>query len=262
MVNLFKNVIILVILTLAMHNTGIRADEAQVAENDAIITQKVEDALAADPDFNQLSITVETRDGVVHLDGFVGTPGQIDKAGEIAAGVEGVKSVRNTLISVQESLGEYIDDSVIIGRIMSSFVVEPSVSALNIKVNALNGLVQLSGFADSAEEASKAEEIAAGTKGVRLVRNNIIVKPEGEEGESVGEFIDDSAITAKIKGAFILDRTIRLLDIKVTTFKGVVQLSGFVNFRQEAQKAEETVTGVKGVKSVRNDIIIIGPPPK
>lgn len=72
--------------------------------------------------------------------------------------------------------------------------------------------------------------------------------------ESTGEFVDDSVITTKIKSAFVADKEVSALKISVETFKGTVQLSGFVNSRSEAAKAEQLAWNVKGVKSVRNDI--------
>ncbi|HJV28607.1 MAG TPA: BON domain-containing protein [Aromatoleum sp.] len=72
--------------------------------------------------------------------------------------------------------------------------------------------------------------------------------------ESTGEYLDDSVITTKVKSAFVADKTVKALDIKVETFKGVVQLSGFANTQTEIDRAVELARGVKGVESVRNDI--------
>ena len=72
--------------------------------------------------------------------------------------------------------------------------------------------------------------------------------------ESVGEYIDDTAITTAVKTAFIADTTLKATEINVETFKGVVQLSGFVAQPGDAAKAGEIARGVKGVKSVKNDI--------
>jgi len=55
--------------------------------------------------------------------------------------------------------------------------------------------------------------------------------------ESTGEYLDDSAITAKVKSAFVADKQVSALDIQVSTFKGVVQLSGFAGSRQEIDRA-------------------------
>ncbi|NMF90219.1 BON domain-containing protein [Aromatoleum petrolei] len=72
--------------------------------------------------------------------------------------------------------------------------------------------------------------------------------------ESTGEYIDDSVITTKVKSAFVEDKAVNALDIKVVTFKGAVQLSGFANNPQEIDRAVEIARGVKGVTSVKNDI--------
>jgi len=72
--------------------------------------------------------------------------------------------------------------------------------------------------------------------------------------ESTGEVVDDSWITTKVKAAFVDDPTVSALSIKVDTFKGVVQLSGFANSSNEISRAAEIARGIKGVKSVKNDI--------
>jgi osmotically-inducible protein OsmY len=74
--------------------------------------------------------------------------------------------------------------------------------------------------------------------------------------EGTGEYIDDSVITSKVKAAFAADPTVKATQVKVETFKGTVQLSGFVDSRESAQRAVEIARGVKGVKSVKNDTVI------
>jgi osmotically-inducible protein OsmY len=74
--------------------------------------------------------------------------------------------------------------------------------------------------------------------------------------EGTGEYIDDSLITSKVKAAFAADPTVKATQVKVETFKGTVQLSGFVDSRESAEKAMEIARGVKGVKSVKNDTVI------
>ncbi|MGX4643557.1 BON domain-containing protein [Massilia sp. SYSU DXS3249] len=71
---------------------------------------------------------------------------------------------------------------------------------------------------------------------------------------SAGEYVDDSVITAKVKTAFAADPTVKATEINVETFKGDVQLSGFVAQPGDAQRAVEIARGVKGVTSVKNDI--------
>ena len=77
-----------------------------------------------------------------------------------------------------------------------------------------------------------------------------------KSAESTGEFVDDAAITAKVKTAFVGDPVVSAFAASVETYKGVVQLSGFVNSQEEKDKAEELARGVNGVKSVTNSLIV------
>jgi len=74
--------------------------------------------------------------------------------------------------------------------------------------------------------------------------------------EGTGEYVDDSAITTKVKAAIWTDPTLKVLQINVETFKGEVQLSGFVDSRQSATKAAELARSIKGVVSVKNNLIV------
>ena len=72
--------------------------------------------------------------------------------------------------------------------------------------------------------------------------------------EGTGEYIDDSVITTKVKAAILDEPTLKVFEINVETFKGVVQLSGFVSSQAAVGKASDVARGVRGVKSVKNDI--------
>ena len=72
--------------------------------------------------------------------------------------------------------------------------------------------------------------------------------------EGTGEYFDDAWITTKVKAALVDDPLTKSYQISVETFKGVVQLSGFVATQAEASKAAELARGVKGVTSVKNDL--------
>jgi hypothetical protein len=74
--------------------------------------------------------------------------------------------------------------------------------------------------------------------------------------ESSGQYVDDSAITTKVKAAIFDDPSLKVLQINVETFKGEVQLSGFVDSAQSVRRAGEVARGVTGVKSVKNDLIV------
>ena len=74
--------------------------------------------------------------------------------------------------------------------------------------------------------------------------------------ESTGEYVTDTWITTKVKASLAEDRTVKAHEVNVETFKGVVQLSGFVGSSAEMYQAVRIATGIKGVTSVRNDIRI------
>lgn len=74
--------------------------------------------------------------------------------------------------------------------------------------------------------------------------------------ESSGEYVDDSVITAKIKADLVGDPVTKARDIKVETFKGIVQLSGFVATAAEKDRAGEIARKPRGVVEVKNNIVI------
>ena len=72
--------------------------------------------------------------------------------------------------------------------------------------------------------------------------------------EGTGEYVDDAVITTKVKAAIFNEPTLKSAEINVETFKGVVQLSGFVSSHEDINKAVSLARGVKGVVSVKNDM--------
>jgi osmotically-inducible protein OsmY len=74
--------------------------------------------------------------------------------------------------------------------------------------------------------------------------------------EGTGEYIDDSAITTKVKAEIFDESSLKVFQINVETFKGEVQLSGFVDSSQSVTKAGEIAHNVPGVKSVKNNLIV------
>jgi|SRR5512135_3147369 osmotically-inducible protein OsmY len=74
--------------------------------------------------------------------------------------------------------------------------------------------------------------------------------------EGAGEYVDDSVITTKVKSLLAADDFLKSFQIGVETYKGIVQLSGFVNSQQAVDKAGQIASGVKGVKSVKNNLIV------
>lgn len=75
-------------------------------------------------------------------------------------------------------------------------------------------------------------------------------------GKSAGEYIDDATISTRVKARLIEDDKVKAREVTVETYRGVVQLSGFVSSAAEATRAVESARSVPGVVAVRNDIRI------
>ena len=89
-----------------------------------------------------------------------------------------------------------------------------------------------------------------------LVAAAVVLWSGCSRDKTVGQSVDDSAITAKVKTAFAQDSGVKAMEVKVETYKGAVQLSGWVNTTEEKARAEELAKKVPGVTSVENKIAL------
>jgi hyperosmotically inducible protein len=152
------------------------------------------------------------------------------------------------------TIGTEIDDATITTKVKTAFLTDDYVKGLDIKVETRKGEVQLSGYVDSQQQIDKAVAIAKGIEGVKNVNNEMMVK--GGEA-SVGEKIDDTIITTKVKAALTGDDRIKnSTDIGVETQEGEVQLSGHANDQAQMDRAVEIARGVEGVKNVVNKMSV------
>jgi len=151
----------------------------------------------------------------------------------------------------QQAPGEAIDDTVVTTRVKSALIGDPVTKARQIEVETFRGTVQLSGFVDSAEEKSRAAEVARGVTGVMKVENNLAVE---KAQRSAGEVIDDGVLTTKVKAALIDNPLTKARQINVKTSMGVVQLSGFVDSAAEKAEATKVAADITGVTSVSNEL--------
>lgn len=151
----------------------------------------------------------------------------------------------------QKSMGEQIDDTVLLTKVKAALIGDEVTKARQIDVEVFRGTVQLNGFVDSAEQKSRATTVTRGVEGVRKVQNNLAV---AAGGESVGQVVDDTTITTKVKAALADDAATNAFQINVETKNGVVQLSGFVDNSAGKAAATRVARSVGGVRSVRNEI--------
>ena len=147
--------------------------------DDAVITTKVKAALIEDPATKARQIDVTTFRGTVQLSGFVDSADEKSAASRVTHSVNGVQNVRNDLSvgHTDRSAGAVLDDGVITTKVKAALVAEPATKARYIVVITREGIVQLSGFVDSATEKATASEVAQGVAGVREVRNDLQLKP-------------------------------------------------------------------------------------
>lgn len=95
---------------------------------------------------------------------------------------------------------------------------------------------------------------------VILLLTAFVAQAEDPTKRSTGKYIDDKVVSAKVKTALLQDPEVKALQVKVETYNGVVQLSGFVDKPEQIHRAAEVAKGVEGVKSVKNDLALRSPP--
>ena len=146
--------------------------------DDSVLTGKVKAALVADTETKAHQIDVETFRGTVQLNGFVDSTEAKAAATRVASSVDGVQNVQNNL-SIQEqtrTAGEVVDDSMVTAKVKAALIADPNVKAHEVNVETREGVVQLSGFVDSAEAKNLASDVAKRIAGVKEVRNELQVK--------------------------------------------------------------------------------------
>ncbi len=89
---------------------------------------------------------------------------------------------------------------------------------------------------------------------IALMLTAVVGCASTSSSEGTGEYVDDTVITTKVKTAIFNEPTLKSAEINVETFKGVVQLSGFVSTQGDIYKAAEIARSIKGVTSVKNDM--------
>ncbi len=153
----------------------------------------------------------------------------------------------------QSTTGQYLDDATMTAKVKADLMKDDSVKATEIKVETTQGVVQLSGFVGSEEARKHAEELAKSIAGVKSVRNDLAVQ---STQQTVGQSVDDTVITTKVKAALLADDEVKGLAINVETSGGTVQLTGSAKSDSERQKAEQLAKAVNGVTAVQNSIAV------
>lgn len=151
------------------------------------------------------------------------------------------------------TLGSQVDDAVVTSSVKSALLADPAINSFDLQVETRNGIVQLSGFVNDERQIAKALEITHAVAGVKTVENGVTLKGGAS---TVGTKIDDATVTGRVKSALLADAAIKSLDISVVTFKGEVQLTGFVNNQSQIDLASKIAGATEGAVSVKNELMV------
>ncbi|HEV2851175.1 MAG TPA: BON domain-containing protein [Thermoanaerobaculia bacterium] len=142
-------------------------------------------------------------------------------------------------------------DSAISSKIDESLEDSADVKARQVNIQTHEGVVYLTGVVDSEDARREAGRIAWRTAGVDGVVNDLTV---GER--TVGDWVDDTLISSRLKAQLIADTGVRASDIDVSSSQGVVTLIGRVRTSAMKQDAERIARGIKGVTDVHNELVV------
>jgi hyperosmotically inducible protein len=217
------------------------------------------------------SVKVDSKNGIVTLTGKVADSSHKVLAEDTVAGLPGVKKVNNQ-IEVTGKAAADRSDAWISTKVKSNLLFHRNVSASKTEVNVVDGVVTLTGSAETQAQKELTAEYARDVDGVRDVKNLITVVPKantdaaprdndrverkGDDGRTIGEKIDDASITAQVKASLATHRSTSAIKTKVETRDGVVYLSGMARSQAEKTLVTKLVTDINGVKSVVNGMTV------
>ena len=205
------------------------------------------------------SINTESKNGVVTLTGTVNDPAHKSLAQDTVEGLPGVKSVDNQLTVKGEAPAEH-SDSWVGWKVKSTLLFHRNVRATKTDVNVKDGIVILSGEANSQAQKELTAEYAKDVEGVKEVKNEMTVaKALVKAGETMGEKIDDASITAQVKSSLLSHRSTSAIKTKVSTTDGVVTISGIAKNDAEKSLVTKLANDINGVISVINNMTIAVP---
>lgn len=228
-------------------------------------------AIALNRHLNPFTIDVDVESGVATLSGEVESDVDRDLAEQVAKSIEGVEQVDNQLTvnpdakrkeqaAGTSSLSQSFSNATTTASIKSKLLWNSNTEGLDIDVTTNNGVVTLTGTAQSDAAKDLAGMLAKDTDGVHRVDNQIQVSADASAAakaqnaaDEAGETISDAWITSKVKSSFLLSSNLSGMDISVDTNDGVVTLSGTVMTDEEKDLAVNTAKNIRGVKDVTAD---------
>ncbi|MGJ0481563.1 molecular chaperone OsmY [Pantoea agglomerans] len=163
-------------------------------------------------------------------------------------------STGSKIDSSMKKVDGYMDDSGITAKAKAALVDDDAIKSTDISVKTHSGVVTLSGFVTSQDQAEKAVAVVQKIEGVKSVSDKLHVRDS--KSSSVKGYAGDAATTSEIKAKLLADDIVPSRNVKVETTDGVVQLSGHVANQAQSDRAESIAKAIEGVKSVKNDLTV------
>lgn len=163
-------------------------------------------------------------------------------------------SAGSKIDSSMKKVDGYMDDSGITAKAKAALVDDDAIKSTDISVKTHSGVVTLSGFVTSQDQAEKAVAVVQKIEGVKSVSDKLHVRDS--KSSSVKGYAGDAATTSEIKAKLLADDIVPSRNVKVETTDGVVELSGHVANQAQSDRAESIAKAIEGVKSVKNDLTV------
>ena len=245
---------------------------------DSTITARIESLYLLDQHLNPLNINTTTRDGNVMISGSVNDTVQRELAEDLALGVRGVRFVDNQLVVISTVIGEKeqrswtqrVQDRAVTAAVRSRMLGSGEFKGLKIGITTVNNVVTLFGVVPTDAHVESMIGIAANTKGVDEVVNQLTVRTKDDAYDAVrgtGQQISDEWLESRVSTAIMLNRHLKLRELDIEVDDGICMLSGTVDSEEKRILAEEVAKNIQGISEVRNTItvralgIVVSPSP-
>lgn len=164
------------------------------------------------------------------------------------------ETVKEPIMKNKYTVGEKIDDTVITTQVKMALMKDSSTATFGTDVSTTNGVVLLQGTVQDNTERDMTTKVVAAVQGVKSVQNEM--KVIYEQTSTVGERLEDSAITTKVKMALTVHASTGALRTSVTTTDLVVTVSGKAKNKAEKELVTKVIEDVEGVKKVVNNMTV------
>lgn len=231
---------------------------------DAATTARIETLFLFNRHLSPFDINTNTSNGIVTLSGGVRDEIQKDLAGELAATVQSVTQVINTITVVpsvptlipKRNLRQRVEDRSVNASVRTRLLYHKQLKGLKIGVRTFNGAVTLSGVVTTPEQKQRIGEIAYETRGVENIVNNLTVRPRERTGriQNIGQQVSDEWVEKRVETSIALNRHLSIRRVDVEVNDSVCILTGTVDTEPERTLAGSIAQNIMGVESVVNDI--------